>query len=175
MAEILWAEGYWVRTSVHVNLTKPEKVQIGRPSSPRWELDVVGYRGRDNVLQVIECKSYLDSRGVTAAALSADDAADSRFKLFVDETLRTVVLRRLVADLAETGACPPDADVRFGLAFGRIASEADRQALTALFADRGWQLLDDHWLRKNLHRMAERAYENEVSAIVAKLLLREAK
>jgi hypothetical protein len=95
--------------------------------------------------------------------------------LFVDETLRTVVLRRLVADLAETGACPPDADVRLGLAFGRVASETDRKALTALFADRGWQLLDDNWLRKNLRGMAKRGYENEVSAIVAKLLLREDK
>ena len=51
------------RTSVGANLTKEEKVRIGRPSSPRWELDVVGYRGRDNVLQVIECKSYLDFAG----------------------------------------------------------------------------------------------------------------
>jgi hypothetical protein len=64
--------GVLVRTSVHVKLTKPDKVQIGRPFYPRWELDVVGYRGWDNVLQVIECKSYLDSRGVTAAVLSAD-------------------------------------------------------------------------------------------------------
>ena len=67
IAEILWAEGYWVRTSVRVNLTKEEKVRIGRYSSPRWELDVVRYRGRRNALQVIECKSYLDSRGVTLA------------------------------------------------------------------------------------------------------------
>jgi hypothetical protein len=82
VAEILWAEGYWVRTSVRVNLTKEEKVRIGRPSSPRWELDVVGYRGRENVLQVIECQSYLDSRGVTVAALNdLNAAADSRFKL----------------------------------------------------------------------------------------------
>jgi len=36
-------DGYWVRTSVKVDLTKEEKVQIGRPSSPRWELDIVGY------------------------------------------------------------------------------------------------------------------------------------
>jgi len=110
VAEILWAEGYWVRTSVRVNLTKEEKVRIGRRSSPRWELDVVGYRGRENVLQVIECKSYLDSRGVTLAALNDPDAAaDSRFKLFVDDTLRGVVLNRLHTDLAAIGACAVDA------------------------------------------------------------------
>ena len=60
VSEILWTEGYWVRTSVKVSLTKEEKRQIGRPSSPRWELDVVAYRGRDNILRVVECKNYLD-------------------------------------------------------------------------------------------------------------------
>ncbi len=35
VSEILWAQGYWVRTSVKVALTKEEKVAIGRPSSPR--------------------------------------------------------------------------------------------------------------------------------------------
>ena len=46
VAEILWMEGYWVRTSVKVELTKAEKYLIGLPSAPRWELDIVasGYR-----------------------------------------------------------------------------------------------------------------------------------
>ena len=48
--------------------------------------------GRDNLLQVIECKSYLNSRGVTVAALNDPAAAaDSRFKLFVDDALRGVI------------------------------------------------------------------------------------
>ncbi len=58
VSEILWIDGFWVRTSVKVDLTKEEKVRIGRPSSPRWELDIVGYSGRDNTLHVVECKSY---------------------------------------------------------------------------------------------------------------------
>ena len=44
VSEILWMEGYWVRTSVKVELTKKDKISIGRPSSPRWELDIVAYR-----------------------------------------------------------------------------------------------------------------------------------
>jgi hypothetical protein len=44
VAEILWREGYWVRTSVKVELTKEEKREIDLPSSPRWELDVVAYK-----------------------------------------------------------------------------------------------------------------------------------
>jgi len=42
--EILWREGYWVRTSVKVELTREEKIAIELPSSPRWELDVVAYK-----------------------------------------------------------------------------------------------------------------------------------
>lgn len=173
VAEILWAEGYWVRTSVRVNLTKAEKVQIGRPSSPRWELDVVGYRGGDNLLQVVECKSYLDSRGVSIAAFNGSNAVfEKRFKLFTDATLREVVLARVRDQLAQCGACAPDAKVQLGLACGRIASQADRTALKMLFAERGWQLWDEEWLRQRLGAMADRGYENEVSAVVAKLLLR---
>lgn len=175
VAEILWAEGYWVRTSVRVNLTKAEKVQIGRPSSPRWELDVVGYRGRDNLLQVVECKSYLDSRGVSISAFNgADTKFEKRFKLFADQNLRDVVLGRLREQLAATGACAGDAKVQLGLACGRIASEADRLSLKSLFAERGWQLWDEKWMRQHLSAMADRGYENEVSAVVAKLLLRGA-
>ena len=55
-------EGLWVRTSVKVEITKEEKRLIGRPSSPRWEIDIVAYSGRDNLLYAVECKSYLDSR-----------------------------------------------------------------------------------------------------------------
>ena len=57
VSEILWMVGYWARTSVKVDLTKEKKVLIGRPSSPRWELDIVAYSGRDNTLRVVECKS----------------------------------------------------------------------------------------------------------------------
>jgi len=61
VATILGRNGYWVRTSVKVALTPDEKREIGRPSAPRWELDVVAYSGSRNELLVVECKSYLDS------------------------------------------------------------------------------------------------------------------
>jgi hypothetical protein len=52
VAAIFQRQGYWTQTSVKVELTKAEKVAIKRPSSPRWELDVVGYRGASNELLV---------------------------------------------------------------------------------------------------------------------------
>jgi len=63
VAAILDREGYWTRKEVKVEITKDEKKQIGRPSSPRWEIDVVGYKAAMNEIWVVECKSYLDSKG----------------------------------------------------------------------------------------------------------------
>jgi len=40
------------------------------------------------------------------------------------------------------------------------------------FAAKGWDLWDEPWLRQRLQVMSKRAYENQVSAVVAKLLLR---
>jgi len=173
VSEILWREGYWVRTSVKVDLTKEEKRKIGRPSSPRWEIDVVAYSGRDNLLLVVECKSYLDSRGVALRAFDGKDKKFAeRFKLFSDDNLREVVFDRLRQQLAASGACPPDAEVKLCLACGRIATDADRKGLHKHFAEKGWDLWDEPWLRERLQHMSAGSYENEVSAVVAKLLLR---
>lgn len=173
VSEILWMDGYWVRTSVKVDLTKQEKGSIGRSSSPRWELDIVGYSGRHNTLLVVECKSSLDLRGV---ALRAFDGSDSkfaeRFKLFSDDNLRNVIFGRLRKQLADCRACAPDATVKLCLACGRIATTADREGLHKHFAAKGWDLWDEPWLREKLEIMSKRGYENQVSAVVSKLLLR---
>jgi len=173
VSEILWMDGYWVRTSVKVDLTKEEKVSIGRPSSPRWELDIVGYSGRDNLLRVVECKSYMDSRGVALRAFDASDAKFAeRFKIFHDDNLREVVFGRLRKQLGERRACAPDATVKLCLACGRIATAADREGLHRYFAEKGWDLWDEPWLREKLEQMSKGGYENQVSAVVSKLLLR---
>jgi len=173
VSEILWMEGYWVRTSVKVNLTKEEKVQIGRPSSPRWELDIVAYSGRNNALCVVECKSYLDSRGVTLRAVNGTDAKSAeRFKLFNDERLRSVVFGRLRQQFADSGACAASAAAKLCLACGRIATHADREGLHKHFEDNSWDLWDESWLQQKLKVMSERGYENQISSVVAKLLLR---
>jgi hypothetical protein len=139
--EILWMDGYLVRTSVKVDLTKEQKVLIGRPSSPRWELDIVAYSGRDNLLRVVECKSYLDSRGVALRAFDGSDKKFAeRFKLFGDDNLRSIVLGRLRQQSANSGACAPNATVKLCLACGRIATNADREGLHKHFAEKGWDL-----------------------------------
>jgi len=128
VSEIFWREGYWVPTSFKVELSKKEKQAIGRPSSPRWELDVIAYNARNNILKVIECKSYIDSRGVAIRAFDgSNEGFAKRFKLFGDKQLRNVVFSRLRKQFTESGACRKNPKVKLRLACGRIATEADRK------------------------------------------------
>ena len=103
----------------------------------------------------------------------SNQADQNRYKLFNDANLRSVVFKRLRLQLAECGACRPDAEVRLALACGKIRDK-DRKWLREYFAAQGWELWDELWLREKLKRMSELGYENQVSAVVAKLLLRGA-
>ena len=44
VATLLEADGYWVRQSFKVNVTKEEKVRIGKPSIPRPEIDLLALK-----------------------------------------------------------------------------------------------------------------------------------
>ena len=59
IATILDRDGFWVRTSYKVALNKTEKLEINRPSSPRWELDVIAYRHADNLLWIVSANHFL--------------------------------------------------------------------------------------------------------------------
>jgi hypothetical protein len=168
IATILEREGFWVRTTFKVELSKAEKVEIGRPSSPRWELDVVGYRPGDNLLRVVECKSYLDSRGVTRHGFQPEK---SKLKLFNEPKTREVVFRRLVAQLLEAQSIQASPKIQLCLAAGKVvASDADW--LAGHFEANGWLLLGPAWIRERLHEIAADGYDNAVAAVTAKLLLR---
>jgi len=150
VGDILWRQGYRVRTSVQVNLTKKEKRIIGRHTAPRWELDIVACSGRGNLLHVVECKSYIDSVGVRATAFDGTDPDDAkRYKLFNEPGLRGVVFDRLLTQLTECGACRTDAEIRLCLACGKIREEG-RAKLREHFTAQGWDLWDEHWLADHL-------------------------
>jgi hypothetical protein len=171
IASILQRQGYWTLTSFKVDLTKAEKREIGRHSAPRWELDVVAYRGRDHELRIVECKSFLDSLGVQCAAFDGSNpAAAKRYKLFCDATLRRVVLRRLEEQVVSSGFCGPGPTVRLCLAAGKI--KGDAAWLRSHFEEQGWLLMGPDQIREELEALRESGYENSVAAVVTKLLLR---
>lgn len=174
VGSLLEKDGYWVRTSVKVELTAEEKRKIGRPSSPRWELDLVAYKAKSNELLVVECKSFLDSPGVRARGLDGTDANEAkRYKLFNDNVLRKTVLGRLIKQLVASGSCASSPAAKLCLAAGKVASETDRDKIKTLFERNGWGFFDDSWLRDKLLAVSNSGYENEVASVVAKILLRE--
>jgi|ERR1043166_7718100 len=67
-----------VRNSVKVELTKEEKRAIGRPSSRRWEIDVVAYSGKLNLLLAVKCKSFLNSRRVALRGFDGSSEKEAR-------------------------------------------------------------------------------------------------
>lgn len=169
-ATLFELDGYWVRTSFKVELTKSEKRRIGRPSSPRWELDIVAYGARTNEVLSIECKSYLDSRGVTYESFI--DKKTTTLKLFRESTTRDVVLHRLYQQMLKDGLCRRGAKVRLCLFAGKIATEHDRKLVRQYFDDHGWMLFDETWILNRLKRLSEGGYQNQVAAVVTKMLLR---
>ncbi len=172
---LLEREGYWVRNNLKVELTKDDKRAIGKPSCPRWDLDIVAYRGSDNRLLVVECKSYLDSSGVARGGFDGTDPAHaSRYKLFNSQTLREKVLGRLKEQLVGRGACAQGVGVTLALATGKIASEKDRDWLHDHFSKQGWELRDDRWVRDGLAKAALAGHEDDVAIFVAKLMGRGA-
>lgn len=170
MALLLRREGYWTMTSYRVDLTKEQKQEIGRHSSPRWELDLVAYKGSTNEVLVVECKSYLDSDGVTFRNGGFEPA--DRYKLFTDPKLLHVMTAAIKEQMHARGLCRPKPDVKLCLAAAKIASRTDRDGLKAHFDTNGWRLYDDHEIKRRLQACADDGYENEVALVVTKLLMR---
>lgn len=171
VGEILHRDGYWIQPSVKVGLTKEEKRQIGRPSSPRWELDLLGYNAQRNELIVVECKSFLDSRGVTHKALTGN--LDGRYKLFSDDAvLRDVIFGRLLCQMKKCSFIGGRTKLRLALACGKIAGDPDREKLHEHFKQKGWILWDEKWLVRKLKEISKEGYENSEIAVVSKLLVR---
>ena len=169
---LFFSDGYWVTQGYKVELTKEQKRAIGKPSSPRWEIDLVAYKGSTNELLAVECKSYLDSTGVAADDIIAPDNESSRYKLFVDTTLRNVVLNQLAMQLHQTGLIPPGVTPRLTLVAGKIKSSTDTIRLREHFAKMEWNLFDTSWLVERLEKTADQPYFDSVAHVVSKLILR---
>ncbi len=169
-ASLLTRAGYWVYPSYKVDLTKEEKQAIGRPSCPRWEIDLVAYKAKSNELLVVECKAYLDSGGVQLASFQSPK--NDRYKLFNQDKLREVVFSRLTEQLLAAGSVNENPCVRLALMAAKIKAK-EQAAIAALFEAKGWLLFDALWLREQLEQLSAGSYENDVASVVAKILLRE--
>ncbi|MEM9480000.1 MAG: hypothetical protein AAGA58_10140 [Verrucomicrobiota bacterium] len=172
MAGLLSRNGYWVSQGYKVELTKEEKKKVNRPTTPRWELDLVAYSGASEELLVVECKSYIDSVGVRASDIVSGDETNSRYKLFVDSVLRNTVMARLKEQLHGAGFIGEAAELSLGLAVGKFRNASDEAELSSYFEDQGWRLFTPTWMVSQLKEKSEESYFDSVDHIVSKLIYR---
>jgi hypothetical protein len=172
VATLLEADGYWVRQSFKVNLTKDEKVRIQKHSIPRPEIDLLALKLDRNEIIAFEAKSFLDSPGVDLTELKeSHEQPTGRYKLFTCEPYRTIVLNRLLADLVALGMATPKTQIRLGLAAGKIRS-GQSDALEAFMRERRWEFWSPELVKQKVEALVRRGYENDPAIITAKILMR---
>jgi hypothetical protein len=172
VATLLEADGYWVRQSFKVSLTKDEKVRIGKHSIPRPEIDLLALKLDRSEIIALEAKSFLDSPGVDLAELKeTHEQPTGRYKLFTCERYRTIVLDRLLADLVALGMATPKTRIRLGLAAGKVRS-GQAESLEAFMQERQWELWSPDLIKQKVEALARRGYENDPAIITAKILMR---
>ncbi len=171
MALLLAGEGYWTATSFKVNLTKDQKRAIGKPSMPRPELDVVAYKASTNEVLVVECKSFIDLRGL----IFTNDSfgKPNLYILFLDGNRRKVVFKALARQMVNAGLCRPNPKIVLCLAAAHIADKTDRKGLIRFLDRIKAKLFDEAWVRNRLEQLSSTAYENETVHMVVKLLAKD--
>jgi len=170
IAGLLRQEGYWTITDYKVNLSKAKKAELKKPSMPRPEIDVLAYKAVTNTLFWVECKSFLDSRGVKLSYL-IDPLSENapRYKVFTWLEFREKVSEELIAQTMNCGLVKPNPKIKYCLATGRIATNKDRIGIHEHFQKNGWILYDEEWIKARLAKFADIGYEDDVAILVAKL------
>ena len=169
---LLEHEGYWVRQSFKVNLTKQEKKQIGKPSIPRPEIDLLAFKAKSQEVLVLEAKSYLDSPGVRLADIQEEfQIQEGRYKMFTCTNYRNVVLNRLMQDLKDLGMVGDEIKIKLGLVAGHIY-QGRSEEIRNYFTSKGWFFWSPGDIRDKVNALAAKGYENEPAIITAKILMR---
>jgi hypothetical protein len=169
---LLEAEGYWVRAAYRVDLTKDQKRDLGKPSIPRPEIDLLALHVQRNEVLALEVKSYLDSPGVKLSELKkVHDTAEGRYKLFTSSKYRTVVLEQLRQQLLRVGAIDTKTSIRLGLAAGRVY-KGQVSELRAILESANCFFLAPEEIRTRVMALSECAYQNNPTTIAAKIICR---
>jgi hypothetical protein len=170
---LLEHEGYWVRQSFKVSLTKQEKRRIGKPSIPRPEIDLLAFKLKSHEVLVLEAKSYFDSPGVRLAEIQEKfKIPEGRYKLFTCTNYRNVILNRLRQDLQDLGMVGGNIKMKLGLVAGHIY-QGRSEMIRSYFASKGWFFWSPEDVRDKVNALAAKGYENEPAIITAKILMRE--
>lgn len=172
VAFLLEADGYWTRRSYKVDVTKEEKRQIGKPSIPRPEIDLLAFNFRKNEIVAFEAKSYLDSYGVKLKDLiESHEVPTGGYKLFTCAQYQRIVLTRLLLEFVASGMANAQTSITLGLAAGNVYRN-DALGILQHFNSKGWVFWSPTDIKTKVTALAARGYENNAAVITAKILMR---
>jgi hypothetical protein len=171
VAGLFRAEGFWTAIGYRVELTKEQKRKIGKPSLARPEIDILAYKGKENQLIWIECKSYLDSPGVRYKHFTnSSDSGFQRFKVFNDPPYRRVISQALIDQATESGLTRPKPKLKYCLVAGKAGTDSDKRKIADMFIKKGWVFHDIDWIREQLKKLATSRYEDDITMMLAKII-----
>jgi len=176
--QYLEAEGYWVRQSVKVDISKDDKKAIGLPTMPRPEIDLVALNAKENELLLIEVKSFLDSQGVyfgddDIGKFRSGSWAAKRYRLFADEKFRKIVTKRLKEDYLQRGLINRKTKINYALAVGKFYSPNDEPITKAFFTRKGWELFTPKQIKGKIKELSQKGWEDNLLTVAAKLIMRD--
>lgn len=173
IGQLLEEEKYWVRHSVKIALTVEEKRNIGKPSTPRPEIDIIALDIKENKIYLLEVKSFLDSPGVYYEAVTVEqEQQEGRYKLLTYENYRNVLWNRLKNDWLDSGHINSETSVSYGLIAGKIHKNREEE-LEKYFEDKQWLFWGPTKIKSKIKQLSSKGYENNAVTIAAKLLTRE--
>lgn len=163
---------YWVRHSVKVNLSKEEKVIINKPSTSRPEIDIVAFDVVNNMIFLIEVKSFLDSSGVIyEKVVEINEFPSGRYKILTSEKYQKTIVARLKTDWIAAGIINKKTKFSFGLIAGKVYQNKEAE-LKKYFDDKKWFFWGPSELKQKLIELSKKGYENSIVTIVTKLMLK---
>jgi len=172
ISQLLQEDGFWVLQSVKVDLNKDEKVSISKPTTPRPEIDIIAYSCKENLLYLIEAKSYIDSLGVQKNDLVLEhDIQEGRYKLLTSKIYRDVVSKRLKNDFIVKGFINKNTKIHFGLIAGKIHKN-EYLEIKKIFDKKKWLFWGPEDIKQKLINLSKKGYEDNSVTMTAKLLLK---
>lgn len=172
IGQVLEEEKYWVRLSVKIELTVEEKRKIGKPSTPRPEIDIIALDLMENKVYLLEVKSFLDSSGVDYESVTVEqEQQEGRYKLLTSENYRNVLWNRLKNDWLDRGLINHETSVSYGLIAGKIHKNREKE-FENYYKDKHWLFWGPTKIKSKIKQLSSKGYENNAVTITAKLLTR---
>lgn len=161
---------YWVRHSVKVQLTKEEKTKINKPSTPRPEIDIIAFDVINNIVFLIEAKSFLDSGGVVyEKVVESNKFPTGKYKILTSKLYQNTITSKLKKDWILAGLINEKTKFSFGLIAGKVYKNKEAE-LIEHFNKKNWFFWGPTTIKQKLIELSKKGYENSTITIVTKLM-----